>query len=359
VPAEIVGAAISRLEKADLSGTNLSTAQCEVLLTCVLTSSTLKELSLAGVNWCNVNQDLFSNSLSKLVKVDLSYAKNFTGEPYMKSPTPKINQLLSESIEKASLKELNISWTRTDSERNRIGITPSCTLLSAAVGFLTRLNLSQCNVQDPSSILASSLQSTSLVELNMANTEVTGVDINLLAEAIFRLERANFSSCKLSDNRVTIILKKCLGSSSLVDLNLRLNELTTDISSNLVEEAGEKFNLALGHLKPVEKNRSPYRQEFGMRGRKKREILYHLHKMHKMHKKMKKGDEKEGDEGKDGDEDHFHQMMEEIEMLSDDDDDHFLSAEKIKYLRRRFNDDDDENDKHVDQIVKIVANNKA
>ena len=120
MPAEIVGAAISRLEKADLSGTNLSTVQCEasfgvmiilsshshylrnfqVLLTCVLTSSTLKELSLAGVNWCNVNQDLFSNSLSKLVKVDLSYAKNFTGEPYMKSPTPKINQLLSESVEK-------------------------------------------------------------------------------------------------------------------------------------------------------------------------------------------------------------------------------------------------------------------
>ena len=29
VPAEIVGAAISRLEKADLSGTNLSTVQCE------------------------------------------------------------------------------------------------------------------------------------------------------------------------------------------------------------------------------------------------------------------------------------------------------------------------------------------
>ena len=70
-----------------------------------------------------------------------------------------------------------------------------------------------------------------------------------------------------------------------------------------------------------------------------------------MHKKIKK----EGDE----DEDQFHQMMEEIEMLSDDEDDHYL-FKKMKYLRRRFDDDDDESDKHVDQIVKIVANlNKA
>ena len=69
-----------------------------------------------------------------------------------------------------------------------------------------------------------------------------------------------------------------------------------------------------------------------------------------MHKKIKK----EGNE----DEDQFHQMMEEIEMLSDDEDDHYL-FKKMKYLRRRF-DDDDESDKHVDQIVKIVANlNKA
>lgn len=146
VPAELLGQAVGNLHKVNLSQTNLNKEQCIAVLKSCITSSTLKDVSLAGVTLRYVPAELLGQAVGHLNKVKLNNTRLNTEQciivlkSCITSPTLKdvslrgVNlnnvpdELLGQAVE--HLHKINLNYTRLNTEQCIVLLTGSRSLTS-------------------------------------------------------------------------------------------------------------------------------------------------------------------------------------------------------------------------------------
>jgi len=102
VPSNLLARAVSRLQTVNLWKTKLTTEQCIQVLEASLSSRSLVEVNLTGVNLSGVSSDLLSSAVSRLQTADLSFT-NLTTEQCI--------QVVEASISSKTLVNVNIGGT--------------------------------------------------------------------------------------------------------------------------------------------------------------------------------------------------------------------------------------------------------
>merc|ERR1719319_1077020 len=117
--------------------------------------------------------------------------------------------LSSRSLVDVSLANVNLSGVPSD-------------LLSVAVSRLQIVNLcyTRCTTEQCIQVLEVNLSSRSLVDVNLANVSLSGVPSDLLARSVSRLKTVNLYYTDLTTKQCIQVLEVSLSSRSLVDVNL-------------------------------------------------------------------------------------------------------------------------------------------
>jgi len=230
VPTHLLATAVNKLRRADLSWTHLTTEQCSAILDHGGPSN-LTDLNLMGINLCTetslVPVEVLACAGRQLRKMNLSSAKA-TAEQY--------EALLEGSLETNNLQEVNL-------ESGTLAKVPA-TLLSRAVSRLTKCDLSctYLETEQLTALLSSSLTSTTLSDLNLDNVNLSGVDAELLANAVARLRSVDLSATRLVKQQVTELIKKCVESKRLWEMKIHFVSLQ-GVSTHLIEKARDKFSI--------------------------------------------------------------------------------------------------------------------
>jgi len=183
VPSDILARAVSRLQTAELSCTNLTTGQCIQVLEASLSSRSLLGISLARVKLREVPHELLANAVSHLQIVNLR-SSDLTTEQCI--------QVLEASLSSRSLVDVILE----DVNLNEV----SSNLLARAVSRLQTVNLTDTSLTTEQCIqvLEASLSSRSLVNVNLFGVNLSEVPSDLLTRAVFHLQTVYLSGTNLT-----------------------------------------------------------------------------------------------------------------------------------------------------------------
>jgi len=220
---DLLASAVKRLKTINLGFTYLPNDQMIKLLEASLTSTTLDDLNLAGVNMSGVPSDLLASAVKCLKKINLGYTTLTTNQS---------NKLLEASLSSSTLDDLNLS------DVNLSGVTPD--LLASAVKRLKTVALTdtKLTVEQSNKLLDASLTSTTLEDLNLTGVDLSGVTPTLLASAVKRLKTVKLNHTELTVEQCNKLLDASLTSTRLDDLNLYgvdLSGVTPDLLASAVK----------------------------------------------------------------------------------------------------------------------------
>ena len=121
--------------------------------------------------------------------------------------------------EESKMIELNIS------ENNMSGVDPG--LLAKAVNKLETLDieLTQLTHQQAAAILSAVSEGSKLTKLIISSNNLSGVDPGLLAKAVTNLETLNIANTELTQQQAAAILSNVSEATKLNELNIRSNDL--------------------------------------------------------------------------------------------------------------------------------------
>jgi len=221
VPADLLARAVSRLQAVNLCSTRLTTEQCVQVLEVSLSSRSLVDVNLANVNLSGVPSDLLSGAVSRLQIVNLCYTH---------CTTEQCIQVLEASLSSRSLVDVNLANV------NLSGVPAD--LLARAVSRLKTVNLyfTHLTIKQCIQVLEVSLFSRSLVDLNLADVNLSGVPADIIARKVSHLQTVNLWNTELTTEQCIQVLEASLSSRCLVDINLGHVNLS-EVPSHLLAKA--------------------------------------------------------------------------------------------------------------------------
>jgi len=289
VPSDLLANSLSRLRKVNLTTTNLTTGQCQDLLSATAASTTLLDLDLKCVNLNGVSPHVLAMAVSRLETVNLGYtwltAQHFipllsacNNSTTLKSVTifavnlselpsqlfgtsmcrlqavdltrtelngEQVSVLLEKSLQVQLLHDLDLQFVNLSQVRG--------TLLGQAISRLKRCNLSMTDltIQQLEEVLPLIASSATLEEIDLANNKLTDVHpTNLLAQAVSRVRKVNLENTQLSVPQIEDLFTSITDSAALKDVSLwkvDMSQVSTDLLTNAVPLL-EKVNLGYTQL---------------------------------------------------------------------------------------------------------------
>jgi len=283
VPAALLGQALSRFKTINLEDVSQKSYQMTAFLTTSLISTTLQDLNLYGIDLSHVPGPVLAQAIIRLKIINLGHTDLTTDQLthlftailtsrtlsslilrfnslsgvaapllgqaasrliildlYSTNPSIEaITEFFRESLISGSLLELNIG-------SNHLSHVSS-PLLSQTVSRLKVVNLeSNLSTLQITDLLTVSLDSTTLEDLSLQCNVLTSVEASLLAQAVWRLKRINLDDTSLTAPQIKQLLSVSLSSTTLKTINLSNNDLSSIPASLLSQAAArlKKINLS-------------------------------------------------------------------------------------------------------------------
>ena len=148
--------------------------------------------------------------------------------------------------EESKMIELNIS------ENNMSGVDPG--LLAKAVNKLETLDieLTQLTHQQAAAILSAVSEGSKLTKLIISSNNLSGVDPGLLAKAVTNLETLNIANTELTQQQAAAILSNVSEATKLNELNIRWNDLSRVDPGLLAKVVTNLETLYIGNTKLIQ-----------------------------------------------------------------------------------------------------------
>lgn len=261
VSAELLATALYPLEKVDLTFTKISSEQAEYLFAYFENNPPvrMREASFKAINLSNVNPSIFASNISRLEKVNLSFTEltpdqlthlfdtlvtqndvNLNNIEFfsvdLSGTSPRllgkalvtmevvslsntelrfehIQSFFEEIVKSIYLKELNLDFSEL--------FYVSSELFANSLSRLEKVSLA-CTVMDIEQLellLENISKQSKIRELDLLDTDMTGIDAKLTGEAVNKLEKINLSGCKLTGEQLNFIVEE-YDFMTLKDLNL-------------------------------------------------------------------------------------------------------------------------------------------
>lgn len=207
----------------------------------------LEEVNFRGNRMSGVPAEVLAEGVAHLKTVDLSWTWLTTTQS-IKVLEASIE---TDSLEKMSLRGVLLLPVYDTFLHRAFGYLPGgvpATLLARAIGRLQSIDLKLACLsrQQCVSILEESLNSTTLVEVNLACTYLDRVPASLLARAVSRLQSVKLKHTFLTTEQLTELLQASLSSKTLVEVSLAETNLTGVPTELLASAVGrlQKVNLS-------------------------------------------------------------------------------------------------------------------
>merc|ERR1719369_32648 len=228
VPAPLLVGTVVRLRKVNLSSTSLTAPQASALLTGVLSSSSLEDLDLAGVDLRHMPPDLLAHAVSRLRRVCLWHT-------YL--TTQQITAILKRCRLSTSLDFLDLSTNNISSVPPKL-LAKSLTRIRS----VKLMGIGQMTTAQISAILKHIANNSTVMEdLDLMLVDLAKVPASLLAAAVARLRTVGLWMTNLVEKQLTRVLKSSLTSASLRTLHLYWD--IPAVSEELLEKARMKINI--------------------------------------------------------------------------------------------------------------------
>ena len=148
--------------------------------------------------------------------------------------------------EESTMIELDIS------DNDLSGVDPE--LLAKAVNNLTTLYIENTNLtlQQTEAILTAVSEGSKMIKLNIVENNMSGVDPGLLAKAVANLETLDIGSTELTQQQATAILSGISKGTKLTKLNISLNNLSGVDSELLAKAVANLETLDIGSTELTE-----------------------------------------------------------------------------------------------------------
>ena len=148
--------------------------------------------------------------------------------------------------EESTMIELDIS------DNDLSGVDPE--LLAKAVNNLTTLYIENTNLtlQQTEAILTAVSEGSKMIKLNIVENNMSGVDPGLLAKAVANLETLDIGSTELTQQQATAILSGISKGTKLTKLNISLNNLSGVDSELLAKAVANLETLDIGSTERTE-----------------------------------------------------------------------------------------------------------
>ena len=148
--------------------------------------------------------------------------------------------------EESTMIELDIS------DNDLSGVDPE--LLAKAVNNLTTLYIENTNLtlQQTEAILTAVSEGSKMIKLNIVENNMSGVDPGLLAKAVANLETLDIGSTELTQQQATAILSGVSKGTKLTKLNISLNNLSGVDSELLAKAVANLETLDIGSTERTE-----------------------------------------------------------------------------------------------------------
>ena len=148
--------------------------------------------------------------------------------------------------EESTMIELDIS------DNDLSGVDPE--LLAKAVNNLTTLYIENTNLtlQQTEAILTAVSEGSKMIKLNIVENNMSGVDPGLLAKAVANLETLDIGRTELTQQQATAILSGISKGTKLTKLNISLNNLSGVDSELLAKAVANLETLDIGSTERIE-----------------------------------------------------------------------------------------------------------
>jgi len=222
---ELFARVVTRLESANLGGTNLTNEQKLALFMEMSLNSQMKKLDLACNNLSDVDSELFARVVTRLEDLNLCFT-NITNQQKV--------ALFTKISKNTQLKKLNLACNNLSS------VHPE--LFAWVVTRLEDFNLCFTNITNDQSqsLFTAILQNSQLKKLNLSSNDLSSIDPTVLATAVARLEDLDLRFTNLSPEQLTCILAHVQEDTNIKKLFLRGNK-TANIEVGVVKNAREKL----------------------------------------------------------------------------------------------------------------------
>merc|ERR1719319_973476 len=220
VPAALLGQALSRFKKINLEDVSQKSYQMTAFLTTSLISTTLQDLNLYGIDLSHVPGPVLAQAIIRLKIINLGHTD---------LTTDQLTHLFTAILTSGTLSSLILRFNSLS------GV--AAPLLGQAASRLSILDLYSTNpsIEAITEFFRESLISGSLLELNIGSNHLSHVSSPLLSQTVSRLKVVNLES-NLSTLQITDLLTVSLDSTTLEDLSLQCNVLTS-VEASLLAQA--------------------------------------------------------------------------------------------------------------------------
>ena len=264
VEPELLAKTVIKLKKLDIRYTDITKQQASVILTAISEGRRLTDLNIGFNDLREVCPELMAKAVTNLEILDVTFTDltqqqataiistisngskliehHFFGDD-LSGVDPKLlaNIAIKLEILEIGMSELTqqqtaaiftaisegINLTTLDIRENDLsGVDPE--LLANAVTNLEKLNIefTELTQQQAAAILSNVSEATKLNELNIRSNDLFRVDPGLLAKAVTNLEKLDIGNTFLIQEQAVAILSGVINGSKMTELDLGLNDLS-------------------------------------------------------------------------------------------------------------------------------------
>ena len=204
VSPRLLGRAVSLLEVANLSNTELKFEHVHSIIHEILESKVIREINLDFSEVFNVNDDIFAKSLTRLDKVSLACSV---------MDVAQLESLFTLLTKEVKMKELDLLDTDLTS------LSPD--LLGRAVNNLVKVNLSGSKLSgDQLNLMFQEFNFNTLTDLNMDYLDLSSVTPESISMVIMNLIKISLKKCSLNSAQLNLIFES-LAKNEACDIKLR------------------------------------------------------------------------------------------------------------------------------------------
>ena len=221
VPGDLLAKIISQLTSVDMVTTNIINNQWGQVLEATLISTTLVDVDLSFNYLRGVQPDLLAGAIRRLRKIILRFTH---------LTTEQSSQVVKAVNFSVTLVEVDLSWNNLRSVEAE--------LLAGAVRRLHKVKLegTRLTIEQSFEVVKAVNSSTTLVKVDLSCNNLRNVEVDLLAGAVHRLHKINLRRTELEVEQCTEVVNAISSSTTLVDVNLSCNILSS-VEADLLAEA--------------------------------------------------------------------------------------------------------------------------
>jgi len=248
---ELLSKSLQPLKKVDLTFTKLTTDQAEHLFSYIENNqpTKLKEISLKAINLSTVNPVMFASTIARMEKVNLSFTE---------LTTDQLTALIDKLVTQNDVNLNDIEFFSVDLS----GTSPK--LLGKALGYLECVSLSNTELRFDhiQSFFEEIMRSRSLKEVNLDFSELFYISNDIFAKSLIQLEKVSLACTVMDVEQLETLFDLISKESKIKELDLLDTDLT-GIDAELMGRAVNKLEKAnLSGSKLAGEQLNPMVQQF-------------------------------------------------------------------------------------------------